>query len=101
MRTHASLRKWLKLEDDDIDAFLQSLTILLAISPGHTEAPGSVPRDPDDEIIIAAAIEANADYIVTEDKDLTSLGEFDGIPILNRIDFHAELDRLGVPPLNE
>ena len=40
-------------------------------------------RDPDDEQVIAAAVEAHADAIVTGDKDLHALGtEYQGIAIL-------------------
>ena len=40
-------------------------------------------RDPDDVKIIDLAVAANANYIVTGDKDLLVLKEFQGIPILN------------------
>ncbi len=44
-------------------------------------------RDPDDAAIIAAALAANAEVIVTGDLDLLVLNEFDGIPILTPQDF--------------
>lgn len=39
-------------------------------------------RDPDDEVVLAAAVEGRADRIVTGDKDLLVLGEYEGIPII-------------------
>lgn len=39
-------------------------------------------RDPDDVHVLACALAANADVIVSGDKDLLSLGSFQGIPIL-------------------
>lgn len=39
-------------------------------------------RDPDDAIILAVAIAADADVIITGDRDLLILTEFSGIPIL-------------------
>lgn len=42
----------------------------------------SVCRDRDDDLILAAALAANADAIVTGDQDLLVLKEFQGIPIL-------------------
>jgi predicted nucleic acid-binding protein len=40
-----------------------------------------VVRDPND-MIIACAVAAGADYIVTRDKDLLSLGEYEGIAMI-------------------
>ena len=40
-------------------------------------------RDPDDVKILGLALAASADCIVTGDKDLLSIEEFRGIPILN------------------
>ncbi len=40
-------------------------------------------RDPDDTKILDLAVASNADHIVTGDKDLLILKNFQGIPILN------------------
>ena len=40
-------------------------------------------RDPDDRPILGTAIAALADYLITGDNDLLSLGEFQGVPILS------------------
>ena len=37
-----------------------------------TEAP-TRPRDPDDEVFLLCAIDGDADYLVSEDRDLLSL----------------------------
>ncbi|MCC7464345.1 MAG: putative toxin-antitoxin system toxin component, PIN family, partial [Gammaproteobacteria bacterium] len=39
-------------------------------------------RDPDDDQVLAAALAAKAQMIVSGDKDLLVLGAFQGIPIL-------------------
>jgi predicted nucleic acid-binding protein len=44
-------------------------------------------RDSDDDRVIECAVAACAEYIVTEDKDLLSLGSYDGIKILRTVDF--------------
>jgi predicted nucleic acid-binding protein len=36
-------------------------------------------RDPNDDMTIACALKARADYVVTRDKDLLSLGAHEGI----------------------
>lgn len=44
-------------------------------------------RDPNDNMIIATAIAANAEVIVTGDRDLLVLQEYRGIPILTAREF--------------
>ncbi|WP_448274177.1 putative toxin-antitoxin system toxin component, PIN family [Nostoc sp. DSM 114160] len=44
-------------------------------------------RDPKDNLVLAAAVAANAEAIVTGDLDLLVLIEFNGIPILTPQDF--------------
>jgi putative PIN family toxin of toxin-antitoxin system len=39
-------------------------------------------RDPDDEVLLAAAVEGRAEMIVTGDSDLLVLGEYEGIAIV-------------------
>jgi putative PIN family toxin of toxin-antitoxin system len=98
LRTKATLRRWVNLSDQDIEEFLTD-TLLDSVSlvPGIRQAIGAVPRDPKDDIIIAAAVEAEASFIVSEDKHLLDLKTYAGITIMNREQFAAELDRLGVP----
>jgi putative PIN family toxin of toxin-antitoxin system len=49
-------------------------------------APGPLPkrvcRDKDDDVVLATAIAARADYIVSGDGDLLTLAEYDGIEIV-------------------
>ena len=42
-------------------------------------------RDPDDDAVLALAIAAQADLIVSGDDDLLSLTRFEGIPILTPV----------------
>lgn len=52
----------------------------------------SVTRDPSDDQVIACAVAAPADYLVTGDDDMLVIGEHDGIMIVTPRQF---LDRLG------
>ena len=47
----------------------------------------SVCRDPDDDAILACALEARADYLVTDNVDLLELKVFKGIRIVTPRDF--------------
>lgn len=49
---------------------------------GTLDVSGSVPDDPDDEIVLACAMQGQADLIVTGDQHLLALGTFRGIPIV-------------------
>jgi putative PIN family toxin of toxin-antitoxin system len=100
LRTKATLRRWVNLSDHDIEEFLTGMLIeLVSLVPGICQTVGAVPADPNDDIIIAAAVEANASYIVTEDRHLLDMESYEGIQIMNRAQFAAELDRLGIPQL--
>jgi putative PIN family toxin of toxin-antitoxin system len=94
LRTKESLRKWLGLSDEEIEEFLAVMPLLLVVVPGIVQIEGAVPDDPDDDKIIAAAIEGQASYIISEDRHLLRLREWNGIKIMNRAEFNAKLDRL-------
>lgn len=53
----------------------------------NTVEPGTVPRvvphDPDDDHVLACAIAAQADLIVSGDRDLLDLKAYQGIPIVS------------------
>ncbi len=97
MITKKSPRRWLQVTDAEIEAFIQKgLPAMTRLIPGDITLEGAVPADPNDDIIIAAAIEGGASYIVSEDRHLLDLKEYQGIRIMSIKEFEIELDRLGV-----
>jgi uncharacterized protein len=56
-----------------------------------------VPLDPKDDVIVATAVKAGADYLVTGDRHLLTLGEHEGIGIVTPRQF---LDLMGGPGAN-
>lgn len=48
-------------------------------------------RDPNDDMVIATAVEGSADLIATEDKDLLDLGEHAGIRVVNGLELLRRL----------
>jgi hypothetical protein len=67
----------------DIVLEYSRLVTLVAPSP----IPAGVVRDAKDEIILAVAVGGKTDAIVTGDKDLTDLKEYNGISILTPTQF--------------
>jgi len=57
-----------------------------------TEPLSGVCRDKDDDIVLACALEAAVDYLVTGDKDLLILKTFRGIRIVTPRDFELLFD---------
>lgn len=54
----------------------------LALRVAPTSAPRVVPNDPDDDHVIACALAAQADIVVSGDRDLLDLQQHQGIAIL-------------------
>jgi uncharacterized protein len=42
-----------------------------------------VVRDRDDDMVVACALAAKADYLVSRDKDLLSLGQHEGVTMIS------------------
>jgi uncharacterized protein len=68
---------------NEVESLLRSR--LEIVKPGKLELP--ICRDSDDDNILAVALAGNCDCIITGDKDLIVLENFNGIKILNPSDF--------------
>jgi hypothetical protein len=53
-------------------------------------------RDPKDNFLLELAVSANADYLVTNDKDLLVLSPFKGLKILTAREFEQIIAELGI-----
>ena len=71
------------------EAINQAIELLLSRMKvvQSTSLNDRVCRDPDDDYILAAAIEGECDCIITGDKDLLTLKRYEGIEILSPSDF--------------
>ena len=97
--TDTALREWLALPERDLLTFVRDLPRYFRSTPGLVTAAGAVKDDPKDDKILAAAKEAGASYLISEDRHLRKLKVWEGIQIMNRDEFTSELDHLGVPQL--
>ncbi len=53
-------------------------------------------RDPEDNKILESAVEAEAEYLITSDNDLLTLGEYKKIQIINPSQFWAKYKDEGI-----
>lgn len=70
--------------------------VLAQIATAKMVEPDEIPRvcrDPGDDKFLAAALAGNAAYIVSEDRDLLDLMEYEGITILSAEAFLKVLQR--------
>jgi putative PIN family toxin of toxin-antitoxin system len=101
---HASRNHDLFISEFILLEFREKLAGKLRVAPGLVDAavglqrarmeivePESlaspVSRDPDDDWILATAVAADADCLVTSDSDLLDLGEYANIPIRSPVSF--------------
>lgn len=76
---------------EDVRQFLDGLAGSAQILPDAPVVP-AVTRDPSDDWVIACAVAARADYLVTGDDDMLVLAEYQGIQIVTPRKFLDLLD---------
>jgi putative PIN family toxin of toxin-antitoxin system len=71
------------------EAVTEYVALLRVVSQVVIDLPKIKPvvRDPNDDMIIACASKAGAEYIVTRDKDLLTLGSYQGMDIVSPEEF--------------
>ncbi len=85
--------KYHKLSPKQREAIIEQLLTLCYVTLESVKPDKVIiERDPKDDKFLHAALEADADYIVSGDNDLLDLKEYEGIKILSPNDFLAILD---------
>ena len=77
------------IDEADIQA-LRSLLIRRTVSTSGALNLQVIREDAEDNTILAAAVEGRADCIISGDRHLKNLGEYQGIPILSPAEFVAQ-----------
>lgn len=74
-------------EDEEVDEFAMLLGTEAELTDDLPALSGAVPLDPKDDVIVATAVAAKADHLVTGDRHLLALGAHAGIRIVTPREF--------------
>lgn len=75
----------------DVERLRRFLQSGLVATPITVQVQG-VATHPEDDLILATAVSARADYLVTGDRQLLKLGSYQGVHIVSARDFLAALE---------
>lgn len=78
--TRKRIRQRYEYSDTDVEAYCRNMARLASIV--RVPPARRVVRDPNDDKIVACAVAAAADFLVTRDKDLLSLAQHAGIAVV-------------------
>lgn len=85
-------RKYRSLATHNPHTVLDLLANAVVVEPAEILP---VARDPKDDPFLATATAGNADYLVSEDRDLLDLGTYEGVEIITATTFLERLDLSG------
>ena len=80
----------------EVEYVIDRLSAIAVVTPGKLTL-NVIRDDPSDNKILACAVEGEVDFIISGDRHLIELKEFQGIPIVNPATFVAIIKREGVP----
>jgi len=84
------IRKYQQLKADEIAKLVKLISRAAVMAPGRRRVH-VIKEDPTDNFVLSAALESEADYIVTGDRHLLALGTHRGIKIVQPTAFLAAL----------
>ena len=83
---YQKIRKRYHYSDQTVIQFVQNLRIVAHLITGLPSIE-VVHSDPNDNMVVACAVKAQADYIVTRDNDLLILGNYENIEVMTPENF--------------
>jgi putative PIN family toxin of toxin-antitoxin system len=86
------IRRRYEFRDERVHDYIQGLRFVARLSADFPAVKG-ISRDPQDDMVLACGLAAQAHYLITRDKDLLSLDEYEGIGITSPEKFMALLRR--------
>jgi putative PIN family toxin of toxin-antitoxin system len=91
--SYPRIRRKYAVTGQDVEQLVALLEQDALLVPGDASVAGSIPRDPADEVVLACAMDAQADLIVSGDHHLLDLDTYRSIPILTVRQFLQRLQR--------
>lgn len=88
------IRKRHPYSDEQAIEFCQALRPAVHLVT-HLPTLPSLTRDPNDDMVVACAVAAQATYLVTRDKDLLTLGKYQGVSMVPPEEFMGILREKG------
>lgn len=85
------IRRKYPITDEQVEQLVKLLEQDALVVPGAADITGPIPDDPNDEMVLACAVEGRADLIVSGDRHLLDLVEYKGIPIVTAREFLEQL----------
>ena len=85
------VRRYLRLSDEEAEALLNRVEIQADFVEGLSIVE-AVPADPGDDKYVVAALEGRADFVVSGDRHLLALGEYEDVRIIPPARFLEILD---------
>jgi putative PIN family toxin of toxin-antitoxin system len=80
------LREDYPYSDQDVAAFIYTIRGAADLGRDIPPLPG-ITRDPNDDMVVACALAADAGYLITRDKDLLALGTYQNVQIIRPEEF--------------
>ena len=90
--SYPRIRRKYAITDEDVEQLVTLLERDALLVFGDADAAGAIPEDPTDEMVLACAVDAQADVIVSGDRHLLDLGSYRSIPILTVRQFLKRLE---------
>jgi len=84
--TRSNIQRLQWVTPEQVTHLILELSHATLLAPEILNLTG-ISRDPKDDMVISAAVEMNADYIVSGDDDLLTLKEYEGIEIVTPTEF--------------
>jgi hypothetical protein len=85
--TYPTVQRNFGVTSDDVQQVVAVLGDHARVLPGLVEGVTAVETDPSDNVFLAAALEAGADYLVTQDPHLRNIKYFHGTQIISLAQF--------------